>query len=81
MTSDEQLDAWVAGNSLHNQARDECCPDFSCCQKYYKATQDERKLFRDRPELRDKMLMGFLGAALAGGEKAVHVIGSIEGVA
>lgn len=27
-----QLKRWVAGESLHNTVRNECCPDFSCCQ-------------------------------------------------
>lgn len=29
---DYQLDEWVAGRPVHNTKRDECCPDFSCCQ-------------------------------------------------
>lgn len=81
MTPDEQLEQWVAGNSIHNTERDECCPDFSCCQSHYKASEEERRLFRDRPELRDSMLMGFLGAALAGYGEKVHVAGSIQGSA
>ena len=78
MTSDEQMDEWVKGNSLHNTERDECCPDFSCCQKHYRASEGERRLFRDRPELRDKMLMGFLGAVISKYGKDVYVVGSIE---
>ena len=78
MTSDEQMDEWVKGNSLHNTERDECCPDFSCCQKHYRASEGERRLFRDRPELRDKMLMGFLGAVISKYGKDVYVAGSIE---
>lgn len=35
MTDDEskdyQLHQWLEGKSLHNPIRDECCPDFSCC--------------------------------------------------
>lgn len=81
MTNDEQLDDWVKGNSWHNHERNECCPDFSCCQKHYKASEDERRLFRDKPELRDQMLIFFLAAALAGANKDVHVAGSIEGCA
>ena len=27
-----QLEEWVRGNPMHNPIRDECCPDFSCCQ-------------------------------------------------
>ena len=81
MKTDEQLNEWVKGNSVHDAERDECCPNFSCCQKHYKAPQEERILFRDRPELREKMLIGFLGAALAESGKDVHVAGSIEGTA
>ena len=43
MTSDEQLAEWVKGNSIHNQDRDECCPDFSCCDNELLAPEDERK--------------------------------------
>lgn len=32
MTFGKQLELWVAGESVHNDARDECCPDFSCCK-------------------------------------------------
>ncbi len=30
-SSEYQLSQWVEGNPLHNPIRDECCPDFSCC--------------------------------------------------
>lgn len=81
MTPDEQLEQWANGNSIHNTERDECCPDFSCCQKHYKASDEERRTFRDRPELRGSMLMGFLEAALAGHGEKVYVAGSIQGSA
>lgn len=81
MTSDEQLEQWVNGVSVHNNERDECCPDFSCCNPNSAAPIEQRILFRDRPELRDKMLIGFLGAALANYEKNVYISGSIQGVA
>lgn len=32
MTPEEQLREWVKGNNIHNPDRDECCPDFACCQ-------------------------------------------------
>lgn len=32
MTPAQQLEAWVQGQNLHNDERDECCPDFACCQ-------------------------------------------------
>ena len=82
MTSDEQLNEWVNGNSIHNHERDECCPDFSCCQSHYKANESERTLFRDRPELRHEMLMGFLSAALnVRADANIHVAGSVRGEA
>jgi len=31
MKPNEQLAKWVNGESIHNKERDECCPDFSCC--------------------------------------------------
>ena len=79
MTSDEQLELWVNGTSVHNQDKDECCPDFSCCNKRMNTPVEERILFRDRPELRDSMLMMFLGKALA--DYNVHIAGSVKGSA
>ena len=81
MTPDEQMEKWVNGVSIHNLERDECCPDFSCCNPSSAAPIAQRILFRNRPELRDAMLMGFLGAALAGCGKDVHIAGSIQGEA
>lgn len=31
MSPQDQLDLWVKGENVHNPDRDECCPDFSCC--------------------------------------------------
>lgn len=81
MTPDEQLDQWCQGMSVHNTERGECCPDFSCCRPALAAPMEQRLLFRDRPELRPAMLMGFLGAVMAEYGKAVHIVGSIEGEA
>jgi hypothetical protein len=64
MTCQEQLDEWVKGNSIHDVERGECCPDFSCCRPELLASQVERLTFNEHPELRDRMLMKFLGAAL-----------------
>lgn len=79
MTPEEQVELWCNGKSVHNHDRDECCPDFSCCNPSAAAPMEERQTFKNRPELRDAMLMGFLGRALAGVN--VHVAGSIEGEA
>lgn len=32
MKIEEQLDMWVDGNPQHNNDRNECTPDFSCCR-------------------------------------------------
>ena len=45
MTSDEQLAAWLEGNSFHNNDRDECCPDFSCCDPELLADKKTRQAF------------------------------------
>lgn len=79
MSPNEQLIAWVAGEPIHNVARDECCPDFSCCRPELLWPEEQRQLFADRPELRDDMLMMALGAALSGAQ--VHIAGSTEGEA
>ena len=68
MTNDEQLEKWVAGISEHNQKVDQCCPDFSCCKPELLWPKEQRELFRDRPELRDEMLMMSLSAVF--GDKA-----------
>lgn len=63
-----QLDEWVKGNPLHNKERDECCPDFSCCDGKL-AEPEVRKRFAkayydNDADVQHKMLMMFLGAVL-----------------
>ena len=65
MTCDEQIALWVNGESVHNSAREECCPDFSCCQPSLLWPKEMREMFRDCPERRNAMLFGALGAAIA----------------
>lgn len=60
MTTDDQLKLWVQGNSVHNDTRDECCPDFSCCCPDLQADQETRIRFRDHPKERSGLLMKFL---------------------
>ena len=33
-SSQLQMEKWLAGHPEHNTERDECCPDFSCCQPH-----------------------------------------------
>ena len=81
MTPEQQLDLWCEGHSVHNAATDECCPDFSCCNQKIDTPIEDRKLFRDRPELRDAMLGQFLHRAILtmpNGDK-IYVAGVTEG--
>jgi len=69
MTSIEQLESWVAGKSIHNIERDECCPDFSCCCSEINTPIEDRKLFLEATLIKDHsvidaMLMGFLNNAI-----------------
>jgi len=74
MTCDEQLAKWVDGDSIHNETRDECCPDFSYCNPELLAPEHERQAFAQGDEAtRMQMLMTFLGKLLEG--QKVHIAG------
>ncbi len=78
MTSSEQLQLWLDGESVHNKERGECTPDFSCCRPELLAPQDVRQAFIDADEdRRELFLLGFLGAALA--HKDVYIAGTSTG--
>jgi hypothetical protein len=68
MTSEEQIDQWVKGNSVHigEGSDQQCCPDFSCCFADLRAPLDVRQKFKaGDSRTRYGMLMHFLGAVLA----------------
>ncbi len=78
MTPSEQLELWLKGESVHNNEREECCPDFSCCRPELLADQDERQAFYDAHHRGDDdtkmaMLMGFLGKSFC--DKKIYVAG------
>jgi len=61
-----QLDKWVAGQSLHNDEQDICCPDFSCCKPSLLRPESERIDFaKANDDLKLVMLITFLGAMIA----------------
>jgi len=65
MTIDEQLKLWVAGESVHNDARGECCPDFSCCNKDMRTPLDVRERFlKAHNDDDEKTIMSMLGMFL-----------------
>jgi hypothetical protein len=60
-----QLDQWAQGNSIHNTVDDQCCPDFSCCNKKMDTPIEIRKTFQAASEeQRETFLYTFLGQAL-----------------
>ena len=73
MTYDEQIEKWVNGESVHGE---QCCPDFSCCRPELKWSEDQRRLWRNKPELRYEMALMALSAALS--DQPVHIAGFTE---
>jgi hypothetical protein len=45
MTPLDQLELWVQGQNVHNVERNECCPDFACCQPNNHFSIEARKKF------------------------------------
>jgi len=65
VTINEQLQLWVKGDSQHNPDRDECCPDFSCCNEKVSTPLETRQAFVNGDEkIRTEMLGMFLGNAI-----------------
>lgn len=57
-----QLEQWLVGNPIHHKwgessECEECCPDFSCCDKNLMWDEPTRRAFVDHPEMRDEMYM------------------------
>ncbi len=88
ITTQQQLDNWVAGTSLHRIAdglKDgECCPDFSCCMPTLLAPLEVRQAFAAGGDaIRGKFLGVFLGAMLKHAmpdddAPKIHVAGQFE---
>ena len=72
-----QIKQWVAGNPVHNPIRDECCPDFSCCNgKIASVEQRERfaKAVVEKDERTQMEMLGmFLGSAFS--DEKIYVAG------
>ena len=74
----QQLESWVNGESIHNDERNECCPDFSCCNKSIRTPEDIRVLFfnayhKGNSRLVNRMLMQFLGGGFS--EENIYIAG------
>lgn len=81
MDINEQTDRWVEGEPVHNPDRDECCPDFSCCNPDLLAPKKEREEFAEAHYNNDtdtvyNYLFYFLGKMVdAKSSKKVHIAG------
>ena len=75
-----QVKHWAAGTPLHNTVRDECCPDFSCCNGGKMMTEAARqKLLQahesgDDEAVQNICMMG-LGGLVADIEAKVYIAG------
>lgn len=79
MTTDEQLQAWLAGEPKCPDEHGQCCPDFSCCVPKLLAPKHERRAFVNATqETREEMCMGFLCGAMPelSGDAKVHIAGT-----
>jgi len=82
----EQLYEWVKGNSIHNDETEECCPDFSCCNKNVSTPKDVRERFAKAyyegdEETKMQMLGMFLGNAISTmSEKKVYIAGDTPSI-
>ncbi|KKM95430.1 hypothetical protein LCGC14_1188320 [marine sediment metagenome] len=70
MKTSEQLLKWLDGESVHNNGKDECCPDFSCCNSMIHTPYEIRKAFveaflTDDHQETNRMLGWFLRQAIA----------------
>lgn len=73
-TVQEQLDRWVAGESVCPNEDHDCCPDFSCCRPKLAWPLGKRRQFVEASQgEREKMLMGALVAACELAGERVHV--------
>lgn len=65
----DQLLKWQKGESIHNIERDECCPDFSCCDKDINTSQGIKDRFvlahlNNDEEAKERWLNWFLNGML-----------------
>jgi hypothetical protein len=65
MTEEEQLQSWLLAKPFHNNEKDVCCPDFSCCNPKLLAPLHEREFYvgsvlQGNEETAKKLLKVFL---------------------
>jgi hypothetical protein len=78
-----QEESWLAGEPKHNHFKNECCPDFSCCEPSLLWPLEKRQLFVDSNEdARLELMFGSLFDAIAlatkGKDTNVHIAGLVS---
>lgn len=60
MNSEEQLQKWLEGESVHDDKGD-CCPDFSCCEPTLLWPKEKREKFvKLQHDGQDRQVIGML---------------------
>ncbi len=77
MTAEEQLDLWLAGQNVHNDERDECCPDFSCCSPANAWPMEKREEFARKYRAGEDILPMLIGALEAVVPADIYVAGTV----
>jgi hypothetical protein len=76
--TEHQIMLWVAGQSVHDDVTDTCCPDYSCCQPERQAPLEEREHYAALCQQGDawaaaRMRLAFLRRTLAEVPELVEV--------
>lgn len=78
----DQLERWLAGESIHDNVSEQCVPDFSCCGKPMAPKEIRERFVKAINDNDDRARMEMLGMFLASafGAENVYVAGlNIEG--
>lgn len=74
-----KVEKWARGISIHNEVDNQCCPDFSCCNKNVNTPMEVRKkflqMYKDGEDVMP-MLGEFLQKAAATIGKKIVVLGA-----
>ena len=75
-----QVENWADGLPLHNTVRDECCPDFSCCNGGKMMAEESRQRLLDAhnkgdSELVETICLMGLSSLCADSDVSVHIAG------
>jgi len=70
---DEQLKRWLAGDPQHDEVRDECVPDYSCCHPELLVSIDARRAYWNAHSIEDHETLNHLIYAFLARKLSHHV--------